>query len=360
MFNPSRLTLARKRRKFTKTSFADALDCDVKTVIRWESGEIEPSPENLAAISDTLQYPTAFFYGKEIDEPQSEAVSFRALSAMPARDRDAALAAAALAFLLSDWIENLFELPPHDLPDFKENPDPEAAALILRQKWGIGERPISNMVKLLESKGVRVFSLAENTRTVDAFSLWRREKPYVFLNTMKTAERSRFDAAHELGHIVLHKHGGPQGRFAEEQANHFASAFLIPEAQIKAILPRVSTLNQLVEAKKRWGVSVAALAHRLHKLKVVSDWQYRRFCIQIEERFHSSEPYSRLREYSTVLEKVLGSLRTERITKHQIAEALSLPVEEVEHLLFRLTNMQSIDGQGLGTAKGRAKLVSVQ
>lgn len=356
MFNPTRLSLARRRRKLTKTSFAAALGCDLKTAIRWENGEIEPSPENAVAIAKLLRFPSEFFRGEDIDEPQSGAVSFRALSSMPARDRDAALAAAALGFLLSDWVENLFSLPHHDLLDFKEGIDPEAAARSLRQKWGIGERPISNMIRLLEAKGVRAFSLSENTRAVDAFSMWRKETPYVFLNTMKTAERSRFNSAHELGHLVLHNHGGPQGRSAEDQANQFASAFLLPEGQIRAILPRVNTLNQLVEAKKPWGVSVAALNHRLGRLGIISDWQYRRFCIQIMERYPRSEPYSRPREYSTIWAKVLASLKSDRVTKHHIADALALPIEEVDSLLFRLTNMQSIEGQGTGSGRSRAKL----
>jgi Zn-dependent peptidase ImmA (M78 family) len=61
-------------------------------------------------------------------------------------------------------------------------------------------------------------------------SIWRSETPYVFLNTMKPSEHSWHDAAHELGHLVMHKHGGPRGRAAEEQANHFAAALLMPAA----------------------------------------------------------------------------------------------------------------------------------
>lgn len=315
-----------------------------------------PSEESISALAGLLEYPEPFFYEPYVEEPLPEAASFRALSAMSARDRDAALAAGALAFLLSDWVENRFLLPQPDLLDFKEDADPEAAARSLRQKWSIGERPISNMVRLLESKGVRVFSLVEDTRSVDAFSVWRKNTPFAFLNTMKTAERSRFDAAHELGHLVLHRHGAPQGRAAEEQANNFASAFLMPEAQIKAVLPRVATLNQIVEAKKLWGVSVAAFNYRLHKLGISTDWQYRTFCIQIMQRYGQSEPYGRAREYSDLWAKVLGSLRTEKITKHQLADKLRFPVREIEDLLFGLTNMQSIDGQGDGTRKGRAKL----
>ena len=70
---------------------------------------------------------------------------------------------------------------------------------------------------------MRVFSLAENTKNVDAFSCWRNDEPYVFLNTFKSTERSRFDSAHELGHLVLHRHGGAkQGRSAEYEAHLFA------------------------------------------------------------------------------------------------------------------------------------------
>ena len=88
----------------------------------------------------------------------------------------------------------------------------------------------------------------------------------MFLNTLKSTEHSRFDAAHELGHLILHKHGGPhQGRGAETEANWFASCFLMPTEDVAARVRGVTALDELVKAKKRWGVSVAALAYRLVK-----------------------------------------------------------------------------------------------
>ncbi|HEY8606603.1 MAG TPA: XRE family transcriptional regulator [Noviherbaspirillum sp.] len=361
MFNPLRLSLARRRRKLTKKALAEAVGFDQKTVIRYEAGEVEPPADSIAALSAALDFPESFFFGTDVDEPQAEAASFRSLSSMSARDRDGALAAGAFAFLLSDWVDERFKLPIQDLLDCKEDSDPEAAARMLRQKWGLGERPVRNMVHLLESKGVRVFSLAENTQTVDAFSMWRNNTPYVFLNTFKTAERSRFDAAHELGHLVLHKHGGPQGgRIAEDQANQFASAFLMPEAEVRAKLPRIGSLSEIVEAKRYWRVSVAALNYRLHKLGITTDWQYRNFCIQIAERFRKSEPYGIEREESIVWEKVLADLRSTGTTKRHIASDIGLPVTEIENLLFRLTNMQTLSGKGTGSGQSRAKLSLVQ
>jgi hypothetical protein len=114
-----------------------------------------------------------------------------------------------------------------------------------------------------------------------------------------------------------------------------------------------------VEAKKRWGVSVAALNYRLHKLGCVTDWQYRMFCIQINDRFRQSEPLGLPREQSIVWEKVLASLRSEGITKHEVADTLGLPVDEIENLLFQLANMQTIDGRGAGSGRPRAILTLV-
>src|SRR5699024_5969868 len=106
-----------------------------------------------------------------------------------------------IAFALGDWLASQFNLPPVDVPDL-EGMEPEAAADLVRAQWSLGVLPIKNVVHLLESRGVRVFSLVEDSREVNAFSSWQGGViPYVFLNTVKSSESSRFDAAHELGHL---------------------------------------------------------------------------------------------------------------------------------------------------------------
>jgi Zn-dependent peptidase ImmA (M78 family)/DNA-binding XRE family transcriptional regulator len=336
MFTPSRLTLARNRRRFSKKDLAEAAGVTSHSILRYEAGETAPTEEIISRLSKALNFPEGFFSEPDIDGPPEDAASFRSMSAISAKERDAALAAGTLAYIVSDWVERHFDLPETDLLDLSGD-TPEIAAVSLREKWGLGEQPITNMVHLLESKGVRLFSMAENTMSVDAFSVWRAEMPYVFLNTMKSAEHSRHDAAHELGHLVMHKHGGPRGRTAEDQANHFAAAFLMPAADVLAILPRIHTLNQIIEAKKRWAVSVMALIHRLNRLKIMSDWQYRMFCIDATERgYRRAEPFGMAREHSVVWQKVLTALWNERTTKADIARSLHIPEDEVENLLFGL------------------------
>jgi Zn-dependent peptidase ImmA (M78 family) len=339
MFSSNRLSLARKRRRLSSKGFAELIGMSPVTVTRLENANNEPEPETVDLIAKALGFPRQFFFGGDIDELTRDAASFRSLTSMTAREREAALASGSLAYLLSDYISGKFNLPEPKLIDLSHERDPAAAARTVRQVWALGEQPIGSMIKLLESKGVRVFSLAENTKNVDAFSCWRNDIPYVFLNTFKSAERSRLDAAHELAHLVLHKHGGPrQGRDAEVEANSFASSFLMPTADLKSRIPFVRKLDDLVVAKKRWGVSTAALAYRLHKLGILSDWQYRMFCIEINQRgYRIEEPNGLPREVSVLWKKVFSELWSDRISKNQVAADLHLPADELENLVFGLT-----------------------
>lgn len=355
MFNVKRLELARKRRRYTAKILAERANIAPVTLSRVVNGLQNPDDETIDRLIEALDYPKDFFFRDDIDPIDVTTASFRSLKAMTARERDAALSAGELAYELSDWTRQKFNLPAADLLDLETANDPSAAARSLRQYWSIGERPIGNMVKLLEAKGVRVFSLAENTKNVDAFSCWRNGEPYVFLNTFKTTERSRFDAAHELGHLVLHKHGGPkQGRSAEHEAHLFAASFLMPEDDVLATIPYVAGLDGIVRSKGRWGVSVAALAYRLHKLNVLTDWQYRTFCIQINRRYGTGEPNGLPPERSSVWQMVLTELWKEGVTKARIAGQLGIPSDELENLLFGLTGDVRPPDRPLGKPNLRA------
>lgn len=334
----------------TARSLAEKINVAPVTVSRWEGGHNEPSPALLAAVAEVLDFPVEFFLQDDLEEPTTEAASFRGLSAMTAKERNSALAAGALAFLFTDWVHERFNLPKPGLLDLGElrGEAPERAARMLREYWGLGERPIGNMVHLLEAKGVRVFSLAENTKTVDAFSCWRGEEPYIFLNTMKSAERRRFDAAHELGHLVLHKHGGAAGsREAEKEADRFAASFLMPRSDVISQIPYVRSLDHLVRLKRRWRVSVAALAYRLHELEIISDWHYRQMCIQINRRgYNRKEPDTIAPETSVVWKKVFEILWREGISKDDIAKALYVPLEEIANLVTGLLNRNPPEAGG--------------
>jgi Zn-dependent peptidase ImmA (M78 family)/transcriptional regulator with XRE-family HTH domain len=339
VFNPQRLILARKRRKMTARALASAVGVSPITISRLENGVNAPEDETANALAAALNFPRTFFFADEVDELPTGAASFRSLSSMSAKERDAALAAGAIAYLFHDWVAGRFHLPDGDIPDVREDATPDGAARIVRAQWGLGEQPISSMVRLLESKGVRVFSLCEDTKNVDAFSCWRGDRPFVFLNTFKSAERSRFDAAHELGHLVMHRHGAPQdSRQAEGEADRFASAFLMPADDVMSRIRYVSDLDSLIRYKRRWGVSVAALNYRLHKLGIVSEWQNRSLNVELSSRgYRRQEPEGLTPETSALWPQIFTALWQDRITRQHIAAQLHVPQAELDMVLRHLS-----------------------
>lgn len=346
--NPKRLTLARERRGMTKKRLAEAVGISVRSITSYERGDQEPQESNLKALAGALSFPVEFFSLDDPAEIDSRSASFRSMSRMTATQRRSAISSAALAVELNRWLEERFSLPPASIPDLREVGGATESAEALRAAWGLGDRPVSNMVHLLESKGARVFSLAEECREVDAFSRWEGDTPFMFLNTKKTAERSRFDAAHELAHLVLHQHGAPNGQEAELEAQAFASAFLMPYASFRASAPRHPTMRTIIEAKQRWGVSAMAYARRLREVNLITDWYfYSNICQKLSAAgYRSGEPGSnRRRESSQLLSKVLNELRKDGITKYHIARDLALDVSELDRLIFGLA-LTGIEGGG--------------
>lgn len=338
-FNPKRLALARMRRRMTAKALALKAGITPDTLSRLEKGHRPPDDSTVARLAEALDYPIEFFSCEDPADIDADGVSFRSFSKMSAKEKDAAKSAGQLGVQLAAWAENHFHIPDPDLPDLSYQSDPEKAAVEARQYWGIGERPIGNMLGFLESKGVRVLSLSEDTANVNAFSFWRDGKPYIFLNNFKSAESSIFDAGHELGHLLIHCKGDLRGdRLLEREADGFASAFLMPANDVKASIDRPVTSEVILLAKKKWRVSAFALLQRLWRMKLVAtEYHYRSLCIDLSRRgYRSAEPMGIDREISTVWKQVFSSLWSEKITKEDVAKELKIPLDELEGLVANM------------------------
>jgi Zn-dependent peptidase ImmA (M78 family)/transcriptional regulator with XRE-family HTH domain len=342
-FNPSRLKLARERRKMTYKALAEAVGMSSKMMSHYEnsSNEHPPTELSISKIASTLKYPVDFFFGDEVEDIDVDTVAFRSMKSMKANQQNAALGAGKISLMLNDFfLSNFNKLPVLNVPSFKDV-EPEIAAQMLRDAWGLGDRSIRSVVGLLESNGVRVFSLAENAQEVDAFSFWKGDVPFVLLNTQKSGERGRFDAAHELGHLVMHRNRETKGRDIEQQADAFASAFLMPKTAIYAVHSAPFSVSRVLKLKKLWNVSAMALTHRLKSLGLVTEWQYRSAMIDLSKMgYRTTEKDGIERENSVLIPKLLSALADDGIRLPHIASTLGLPIEEVSSLLFKLTVLE--------------------
>jgi Zn-dependent peptidase ImmA (M78 family)/DNA-binding XRE family transcriptional regulator len=357
-FNPTRLQIARRRLGLTITALSREAGISTKSLSSFENGHTTPTGTTLNALAAALEVAPSFLVASDMDEIPLGAVSFRALSKMTARQRDRGLAAGSIAYLINDWIEARFVLPTADIPTLVGR-TPAGAAQEIRARWGLGDRPIGNVVHLLEAHGVRVYSLTQANHNLDAFSTAWRGQPFVFLNTAKSGERGRFDAAHELGHLVLHgDYARPEGPAAETEANLFAAALLMPESGVLAQGLRNAHAARLIQAKSKWGVSAMALAHRAHELGQMTEWAYRSACVDLSRLgYRRGEPGGIEREGSQLLSKVLHHLHAQKEGISTIATDLGLTTHEVRDHMFGLVPTV-VHGEGLGThGRGALRLI---
>lgn len=198
----------------------------------------------MARLSEELDIPEAFFHLPIRDTHEG---FFRSLRRTGTADRRRARAVAHVA---RDVVASSPDAgsPPLSLPSYRptslEAPldEVEELAACVRRDWSLPDGPVNNVVQLLEEHGIVVIRLPLNSADVDAFSLPFPDHPVVVLGSDKNDRaRSRFDAAHELGHLVMHGDevwGLPE---VEKQAHTFAAAFLMPAAEILGELPDAGT-----------------------------------------------------------------------------------------------------------------------
>ncbi|MCI0334189.1 MAG: ImmA/IrrE family metallo-endopeptidase [Planctomycetes bacterium] len=206
---------------------------------------------------------------------------------------------------IAAFVHQFVKFPDIDLPDFcadinyeqLSEHDVEEAAAELREHWQIGDRPISNIVWLLENKGIVCCRFQFGTMSLDGFSEWRGTRPCIALSSDKNCcVRSRYDASHELAHLALHRAVRQEqletySRFSliEQQADVFAAAFMMPASSFaNDFTPSLDVLRDL---KRKWFVSIGAMVQRGRQLNLINDVQQRNLWRQIGRRkWRTREP----------------------------------------------------------------------
>ena len=291
-FNGERLKLARIFRNMTASELADKIGVSRQAVLQYEKNETNPKLDTEFTIITTLHFPRDFFYKDNLFDLPIENTFFRALSTTKKIDLQTQEEKTKIIVYIYEFFNRYFNYPELNLPDIdidvdlnnKENI--EDIAIKVRNYWALGMNPIENMVNLLENKGIIVSTLNVNNKKIDAFTqihkINNRDKYCVILsNDKQSVARRNFDAAHELGHIILHRNiekiedlTTEEQRNLEEQANFFAAAFLLPKNEFFSNLKEPLNLESYKELKKKWKVSIAAMVMRAKQIGRINNNQY--------------------------------------------------------------------------------------
>jgi len=352
-FYGDRLRLARSIRCYTQKELAARVGASHSTISRLELDRFEPTPGLLAALCEALDVTASFFARPVSDEFKPSECSFRHLQSTSRRLLDQALAKGTLFQEVIAEFAHLVEFPPPSVPDIPAKSDEEidAAADETRRRWGLSLRaPIANMIQAVEHAGIVVTRLKGTTEKVDAFSRFGNP-PVIVLNSVRdSASRDRFNVAHELGHLVIHR-GRPTGDAqSEREANRFAQAFLLPAEVFKDELRMAQRTDwpNLFELKRRWKLPGTEILNRAEQLDAVGATAARALYKQHSyRRWHKGEPYEMAFEQPQSLNLALLILDHEKVTIDQIIASLGWGraiAEEVTGITFDqdgVTNIES-------------------
>lgn len=351
-FCGERLAQAREARGLTATALSEMIGVKKANISQYEHGKQSPSRDVMERIATVLNQPMSFFL-RAVTPVGEDSIWWRAMSSATKSARSRAHARFSWLTEIVAYLSDYLDFPAVNLPVFQVPSDVqvitsgliEEVAYECRRYWKLGDGPIADAVLLLENNGVIVSRgdlLAEN---LDAFSHWCEdsERPYVFLGADKeSAVRSRHDAAHELGHLILHRsvnrkviRNAKLFRLVEDQAHRFASAFNLPARGFADQLWS-PTLDAFLALKPHWKVSIAAMVMRCEQLGILSEEQSRRTWINLSRRgWNKEEPLDDrlLPERPRLLRRSVELLVNEGIkTAEQIVTDLAINASDIESL----------------------------
>jgi Zn-dependent peptidase ImmA (M78 family)/DNA-binding XRE family transcriptional regulator len=351
-FSGKRLREAREVRGLSAIALSELGEVSAQSIYHYENHRISPSPDVLHRIARALDLPESFFLLPE-RLGGGGTVFYRSMSSATKGARARAESRFRWLQDIVAYVSQFVALPESNFPalDLPENPlllsdkEIEDAAEAVRTYWRMGEGPIANMVLLLENHGAviaRDWLGAESLDSISAF-VSPEHRPYVIVGTDKGSPvRWRFDAAHELGHVVLHANLSPemltrpeQFKRIEEQAHRFAAAFLLPLASFGDDLFAVN-LDTLRALKPKWKVSIGMMIMRARQAELLSEDAERKLWVAVSRRkWRTIEPYDDTMETEVprLLRRAFELLLAEGAqTAADVIGRLSLPASDIEAL----------------------------
>ena len=289
-FLPRKLVEAREFRGFTQTYLGNEIGAKKQSISFYEKAINSPTVETVLKISKALDFPMMYFYTQNeySNINDTTEVFFRKFNSATKTQQVMAKRRLAWICYFYSLQKKHFSLPPVNIKPYNKKiwekltfTEIEDIANNTRKMFGIGDGAISNVIRLLENNGAIIGSFAI-ANSLDAFSLWSNisgeETPIILIDKIKESPaRLRFNVAHELGHLVLHKtvnkddlDNKEQFKKIELQANYFAGAFLIPKKHV-LVIPENINIEQLMYLKRDWGVSIQAIIMRMNQLGIINN-----------------------------------------------------------------------------------------
>ena len=336
-----RLKNARVMKGFSMDELVAAMGNNLSkmSISKYEKCKLNPNSSVIISLSKALDQPVDYFF--KPFTVHIDSVKFRKLKSKLGVNQEKIIKEK-----ISDLVERyitieeicnvatVFESP------FKKKISTSAqvkkAAIDLRDLWKIGNDGIVNVIDLLEEHGSKVMEIDAPDSFDGLSSIVNNKYPVIVLNKNFQAERKRFTALHELGHIILPFDSSVSDKEEEALCNLFANEMLILESVFKSIFGNSRhdiSYQELRSVQLQYGISCDAMMYKAKESGIISEQRYRTYCIQknkmpaFKKRFETSLYPNE--ESNRFVRLVYNALSNELITISKAASLLHQSVEQV-------------------------------
>ncbi|MCD8915408.1 XRE family transcriptional regulator [Staphylococcus simulans] len=321
MFIGKNLEDIRLIKGLSRKNLADNINVSEQAIWQYEVKNMMPEINKIYDLSKEFNVKTSYFLTKRINGFNNVSVDKHAI-AFRADNQNVSTKHLNKQFYQAIYLKNLtdylysFVKTPHmyilDLVDevnaiLKDSNSAKKQKEIIRKvakkarEHILGNKANNDLLFTLEKSGIIIYE-KKIDNDADAFSFWSEDDmPYIILGNNKgVAVRRNFDIAHELGHLLLHRHvqfdllTNEEHKIIENEANVFASEFLLPELEFREDFSKItkkSNPDHFKLLKEKWYVSIQAMGMRAYYLKLISSSQYRYFWSSINKKdYRKLEP----------------------------------------------------------------------
>jgi len=269
------------------TELADILGVTKQSVFQYENNLSEPKNEIIFKLIFALGFPASFFtipYENHIERTNT---FFRALLSASKIEKMSLAERTTLVAYFYDFLNRYLDLPQLKLPEIDEKiideKNYDGISIIVRNYWELKNKPILNMVNLLEDKGIVITTIKVPDKKIDAFTQTHNKKVLFCImleDTKNSMVRRNFTLAHELGHIILHSSLNfdelekERKIEIEREADNFAASLLLPKEEFCRDLQYPNDLDFYIKLKQKWYVSIFAMIMRAKALNLINEKSY--------------------------------------------------------------------------------------
>ena len=337
-----RLKSAREMKGLSMAELSDTMGNIVspQAIYKYESGKMLPNANILKLLAEALKLPIDYFF-KEYNINLCN-IEFRKKVSLLVKDRKT------IETTSLDRVEKYFEIlnicgetligfrkeakiitSKEDVIDVVQN---------IRKRHNLGNAPIQSVLQFLEDLGIIVIVITNDNHKFDGLSGLANNTPVVVLNSELPAERMRFTALHELGHLILNFDDSIDSKRCEKLCNTFASEMLIPsktlEEYMNARMGRKLALPELATIQKAYGISIDALIYKATEIGLINDRTLRTYHILKNQnpkfKEYAETPRTGKEESDKFENMVMRAYDCSLITTDQAALFLGTTATEIE------------------------------